>query len=170
MNCERLEEVIFAGPVLKIRSSAFTGCKMLQRIVLLEGLIKISKYAFSWCTNLREITFPETLQKISEYAFSNCRKLVYANFPEDNVCIQHQNAFYECENLCVPKRFIEKLFGELTPEEKQFCEEHCSISGEDFEEIMPIILLKCGHFFKRDSLLDWLKIRRVCPLCRKNIQ
>jgi hypothetical protein len=164
MNCERLEEVIFAGPIWNIRSSAFTGCKMLQRIVLAEGLLNIGKYAFSWCTNLKQITFPETLLRIGEYAFSYCRNLEDANFPEDSVCIQHESAFYECKIPCV-----EKLFGELTPDEKKFCEDHCSISGEDFEAITPIILLRCGHFFKRGSLLDWLKIKKVCPMCRRKI-
>jgi hypothetical protein len=143
---------------------------MLQRIVLAEGLLNIGKYAFSWCTNLKQITFPETLLRIGEYAFSNCRNLENANFPEDSVCIQHESAFYECKNLYFPKIFTEKLFGELTPDEKKFCEDHCSISGEDFEAITPIILLRCGHFFERVSLLNWLKIRRVCPLCMRNIQ
>jgi hypothetical protein len=166
MNCEKLQEVVLSGPIWKIRSSAFTGCKMLQRVILPESLLKIGKYAFSWCVNLREITFPRNLQIICEYAFSNCRNLENVIFPEDSVCQIHEKSFNECDKLNPSNRFIEKLYGELTPDENRFEQEHCSISGDEFEETMPIILLKCGHFFKRESLLDWLKIKSICPLCK----
>jgi hypothetical protein len=168
-HCDKLEEVVVSGPIWKIRSSAFTGCKMLKLIILPEGLVKISRYAFSWCISLRQITFPLSLLQISEYAFSNCRNLENANFPEDNVCERHERSFYECKNLCLSKRFTEKLFGDLTQIEKRFADEHCAISGDEFYEKMSIILLKCGHFFKRDSLLEWIKIRNICPFCKEKI-
>lgn len=61
------------------------------------------------------------------------------------------------------------MYGELTEEEKRFEQQHCAISGEQFQETMPIILLKCGHFFKKDSLLEWIAIRYICPFCRETL-
>ena len=61
------------------------------------------------------------------------------------------------------------MYCELTTEEKLFEEENCAISGDKFEEMMPIIFLKCKHFFKKESLLEWVKIRNICPLCRENL-
>jgi hypothetical protein len=169
MNCERLEEVIFSGIIRKMKSSAFTGCRILKRIIFPEGLIKISAYAFSWCIMLKEIIFPQSLQKLSEYSFSNCRNLENIHFPDGNMCEVHKFAFYQCEKLDIRKRFVDKLYCELTAEEKIFEQQHCAISGDEFLERMPIILLKCKHFFKKDSLIEWVKIRNICPICRENL-
>jgi hypothetical protein len=168
MNCEKLEEVIFSGIILKIRSSAFTGCKMLQRIIFPEGLLKISTYAFSWCIMLKQITFPQSLQKLSEYSFSNCRNLENVNFPDGNVCQQHKYAFYQCEKLFTFKPFIEKMYGELTEEEKRF-EPKYSLSGEEFHENMLVMILGCGHFSEKEELLEWIAIRYICPFCRETL-
>jgi hypothetical protein len=169
MNCDKLEEVIFSGTIRKIRSSAFTGCKMLKRIILPEGLLKISNYAFSWCIGLKEITFPQSLQKIREYAFSNCRNLEnIINFPDDDVCELHKYAFYQCEKLFTFKPFNEKMYGELTEEEKRFEPKYC-LSGDEFHENMLVMILRCGHFSEKEELLEWIAIRYICPFCRETL-
>ena len=48
--------------------------------------------------------------------------------------------------------------------EPKFC-----LSGEDFDEDTPIIILKCGHFSEKEALLEWIKIANICPFCRVNL-
>ena len=167
-NCDKLEEVIFSGKIRQIRSSAFTGCKMLHRIIFPEGLLKISRYAFSWCIMLKEIRFPQSLQKIREYAFSNCRNLENVYFSEDNVTQKHDKSFYQCDKIFTQRKLTEKMYGELTEEEKRFEPKFC-LSGEDFHEDTPIIILKCGHFSEKEALLEWIEIANKCPFCRVNL-
>jgi hypothetical protein len=141
---------------------------MLQRIIFPDGLLKISAYAFSWCIMLKEITFPQSLQQISGYSFSNCRNLENVYFPDGNVCQQHKYAFYQCQKLFIFKPFNEKMYGELTEEEKRFEPKYC-LSGDEFNENMRIIILGCGHFSEKEALLEWIKIANICPFCRVNL-
>jgi hypothetical protein len=49
-------------------------------------------------------------------------------------------------------------------------ETRCPISLEDFEigeEITQII--RCGHFFKTNPLIQWLRRNSYCPVCRCNL-
>jgi hypothetical protein len=169
MNCERLEEVVLSSQTEKIISSAFSGCKMLRKIDFPDTLVKIGSYAFSYCLGLTEIRIPQHLQRISEYAFSNCRNLEIVHFPDVEIPGIHEYAFKDCDKIIPQIRLSEKKYGELSPEELKFDADSCPISGEEFKKDMPIIILKCGHVFKKESLLEWIKIRNICPYCRKYI-
>jgi hypothetical protein len=92
------------------------------------------------------------------------------NYPFENSIDRTEKSFYQCEKLIIRKKFVEKIYQDLTAEEKIFGEENCAISGEKFEEKMPIIFLHCKHFFKKEeSLLEWIKNKNICPLCKTNI-
>jgi hypothetical protein len=45
----------------------------------------------------------------------------------------------------------------------------CSISQESFEYGDTIIALPCGHRFKEEPILHWLRMHRTCPVCRVDI-
>jgi hypothetical protein len=50
-------------------------------------------------------------------------------------------------------------------------ETKCPISFEDFTIDENIIKIKnCGHYFKKNSLLNWLKRSSHCPVCRYNLR
>jgi hypothetical protein len=117
---------------------------------------------------LKQITFPRSIQQIREYAFSNCRNLENVNFPADHICELHKYAFYQCQKLFKIKPFIEKMYGELTEEEKRF-EPKYSLSGEEFHENMLVIILSCGHFSEKEELLEWIAIKYICPFCRETL-
>lgn len=46
----------------------------------------------------------------------------------------------------------------------------CPISREIFLEDSSVIQIKkCGHYFKKESMLPWLRQSTRCPYCRANI-
>ena len=46
----------------------------------------------------------------------------------------------------------------------------CPISRDTFQNDSNIIQIRsCGHYFKKDSFLPWLRQSRVCPYCRTEI-
>lgn len=34
----------------------------------------------------------------------------------------------------------------------------------------PVIIIKCGHTFQKDAIEDWMKKKKVCPLCQAQIE
>ena len=84
------------------------------------------------------------------------------------MCELHKYAFYQCEKLFTFKPFNEKMYGELTEEEKRFEPKYC-LSGEEFHENMLVIILRCGHFSEKEELLEWIAIRYICPFCRETL-
>jgi hypothetical protein len=108
------------------------------------------------------------LLEICEYAFSNCKNLEHIYSADGNITERHNKSFYECDKLKFLRNFIEKMYGELTEEEKRFEPKYC-LSGEEFHENIPIIILKCGHFSEKEALLEWIEIANICPFCRVNL-
>jgi hypothetical protein len=46
----------------------------------------------------------------------------------------------------------------------------CPISRETFTDECQIVKLKsCGHYFKREAVIPWLRQSIYCPYCRSNI-
>lgn len=42
----------------------------------------------------------------------------------------------------------------------------CPITQEAFNSEDNIVLLECGHYFKKDGFLVWARRSRSCPSCR----
>lgn len=42
----------------------------------------------------------------------------------------------------------------------------CPITQEEFNEHESVIMLQCGHIYKRDKILHWFTQGTYCPLCR----
>lgn len=46
----------------------------------------------------------------------------------------------------------------------------CPISWETFTDDCQIVKIKsCGHYFKREEIIPWLRENIYCPYCRSNI-
>lgn len=50
--------------------------------------------------------------------------------------------------------------------------QQCVICMEDFKKDDIVLQLKCNlkHIFHRDCILDWVKVKLACPVCRAAIQ
>ena len=56
------------------------------------------------------------------------------------------------------------------PYREDMNETRCPICLEDFEIGEPVCkIIACGHFFKRQSLLNWFSRNSHCPVCRGNV-
>lgn len=42
----------------------------------------------------------------------------------------------------------------------------CPISQEELDENEQVIMLQCGHIYKKDKILQWFTQGTYCPLCR----
>lgn len=45
----------------------------------------------------------------------------------------------------------------------------CSITQEAFEVNDVVVTLPCGHFFKEEPIVHWLKLHGSCPTCRVSL-
>mmetsp|Transcript_5552 Transcript_5552/g.4992 ORF Transcript_5552/g.4992 Transcript_5552/m.4992 type:complete len:330 (-) Transcript_5552:45-1034(-) len=48
-------------------------------------------------------------------------------------------------------------------------QEECLISFEPFEQDDVIVTLECGHRYKEEQIIQWLKMHATCPVCRISI-
>ncbi|ORX52953.1 hypothetical protein BCR36DRAFT_411314 [Piromyces finnis] len=48
-------------------------------------------------------------------------------------------------------------------------EKKCSICFDDFQIYEKVIMLECSHIFHRHCIASWLKIKKDCPICRKDV-
>lgn len=49
-------------------------------------------------------------------------------------------------------------------------EDHkCTISLGEYEEGEAVTMLPCKHHFDHESIVQWLKTKKVCPLCKRDV-
>ena len=53
---------------------------------------------------------------------------------------------------------------------KKFNEELCNVCLEDYVEGDITTKLECGHCFHYKCILQWLKMRNTCPVCRHELE
>jgi hypothetical protein len=46
----------------------------------------------------------------------------------------------------------------------------CPITQEMFNSEDNVVLLQCGHYFKKDGFMVWARRSRSCPSCRANFR
>jgi hypothetical protein len=53
---------------------------------------------------------------------------------------------------------------------KKFNEETCNVCLEGYVEGQTSIKLDCGHYFHDKCIIQWLKMRNTCPVCRHELE
>ena len=53
---------------------------------------------------------------------------------------------------------------------KNFNEETCNVCLEIYKEGQISIKLDCGHYFHENCIIQWLKMRNTCPVCRHELE
>ena len=49
-------------------------------------------------------------------------------------------------------------------------DDQCVICLEKFKDDDEIVILECGHYFKKDCAINWLTDNQACPLCRSKLE
>ena len=53
---------------------------------------------------------------------------------------------------------------------KEFNEQTCNICLDNFVKGQITVSLECGHFFHGNCIINWLKMRNTCPVCRHELE
>ena len=49
-------------------------------------------------------------------------------------------------------------------------EEKCCICCVEFEEGEAVFETECRHLHHHECLQKWLRVKRICPLCRQEVR
>jgi len=167
-NCAELDIISFG---------MFVNAWSLQEIIFSPGITEIRSGAFHNCTSLTRLRIPASITSISWDTFSGCTQLEEVVFEGDtNV---DANAFQNCPRLAKQKRYHGFIYGKYSELKGilQFEQGECGTCGislEGFEDDLDnkdpdIVILPCGHPFREEALHEWLKIKSICPTCKKKI-
>ncbi|GFH50059.1 hypothetical protein CTEN210_06535 [Chaetoceros tenuissimus] len=80
-SCKKIETVIMADTVQRIRWSAFGRCCRLTFVKLSRNLEYIRDYAFFGCFSLLSIFIPPSCTEIGSEVFRGCKKLIILHVP-----------------------------------------------------------------------------------------
>ena len=189
-GCTSLTRVSNFNQIKKIGFAGFWNCKNLRQPDFVNSKLKVIKdAAFQGCLLFKEIILPETLETIGNNAFIKCRDLETFVFPMSLHEIQPsilQPKFYKCPNLktiFLNHKTINRLFkkdygdaklayiqyiGEYgeTKDDLPFETTECAISCDPFDDSSKVIILRCGHVFMKDNVIELMNFTHVCPSCR----
>jgi hypothetical protein len=96
--------------------------------------------------------------------FNNNKTFNMSSYGEmKELCVIKNNKIISQENK---KNSISNLLQEVSYDAKKMNEVCCPISHGEFEEGEKIMCItKCGHYFMRQPLTQWLQIKQSCPMC-----
>jgi hypothetical protein len=110
--------------------------------------------------------------------------MILANYHRDNITVddtrilrlinsvsETNDNYEQLENENIPYS-QENIKVEFTLYKNINCKDHdqCVICLEEFEDNNEIVILECGHYFKKDCAIKWLHCNKVCPLCRTSLE
>jgi hypothetical protein len=150
-----LQEIIFPSNLKEILSESFCNCTSLVKLRIPASVVRIQSGVFFGCTQLREVIF-EGNTRVDEDAFQNCPNLVTQIFP-----------------IKIYPGFLYGKYSELKESlkfEKNGC---CGITQEGFEDDPEdadpdIVILPCGHPFRKIPLQQWFLKQEICPTCKRS--
>jgi len=167
-NCVELTEISF---------DTFVNAWSLEELILGPNVTEIKSGAFRNLTSLTRLRIPASVAEISWDTFGGCTQLVEVVFEGDTKV--DPNAFQNCPRLAKQKRYHGFIYGKYSELKGTLKFEQgeggtCGITLEGFEDDPDnkdpdIVILPCGHPFREEALHGWLKIKSICPTCKKKI-
>ena len=191
-GCKSLTKVSNFNQIKKIGPGGFWNCKNLRQPDFMNSeLEEVGDTAFQGCILFKEIILPETLETIGDAVFVGCRDLETFVFPM-NLHGTPQNiicpTFHKCFNLkriFMNQRTLNRLFrvdygnaklaniqyigkfGKIK-DDLEFEANECAISCEPFDDKSQVIVLRCGHVFMKENVIELMQFTHVCPSCRSS--
>jgi hypothetical protein len=189
-GCTNLTKVSNFSQIKKIRAGGFWNCKNLRQPDFINSeLEEIEDAAFQGCLLFKEVILPDTLEDIGNEVFYKCRDLEIFAFPMNLYETPNGTElemFYGCPNLksiFLNHKTINRMFkkdygnaklafiryiGEFseTKDDLPFETTECAISCDPFDDKSQVIILRCGHVFMKDNVIELMQFTHVCPSCR----
>lgn len=67
--------------------------------------------------------------------------------------------------LCALSRLCNSCYYEEEVKYETIQDKTCSICLEELSSVKFITKTKCNHYFCSTCILDWLQVKKVCPMC-----
>jgi BspA type Leucine rich repeat region (6 copies) len=162
-NCVELTEISF---------DTFVNAWSLEELILGPNVIQIKSGAFRNLTSLTSLRIPASVTRILWDTFYGCTQLSEVVFEGDTKV--DAKAFQNCPRLAKQKRYQGFIYGKYSElkgilQFEQGKGGTCGITLEGFEDDLDIVILPCWHPFREEALHKWLKIKSICPTCKKKI-
>jgi hypothetical protein len=150
----------------EIENSAFQGCLLFKEIILPDTLEVIGIEVFYNCRDLEIFAFPKNLYETpngtSIIMFYGCPNLkaVFLNHKTLNRMLRH--------DMGKGKLAYIQYIGEYgkTKDDLPFETNECAITCESFDDSSQVIVLRCGHVFMKENVIELMQFTHVCPSCR----
>jgi hypothetical protein len=150
----------------EIEDAAFHGCILFKEVILPDTLEDIGNEVFYKCRDLEIFAFPKNLYEtpcgISLIMFYKCPNLkaVFLNHKTLNNLIRH--------DMGKGKLAYIQYIGEFskTKDDLPFETTECAITCEPFDDSTQVIILRCGHVFMKENVIQLMQFTHVCPSCR----
>jgi hypothetical protein len=106
-------------------------------------------------------------QNTNDTNIVNLLNTVFTNNQIDN-----SGSFVRSEPLVLNDNSVNEIYlQEMNYSDLSYCiYTTCPISRETFTDDSTIIRIKsCGHYFKKEAVIPWLRQSRCCPYCRASV-
>jgi carbonic anhydrase/acetyltransferase-like protein (isoleucine patch superfamily) len=160
-NCEMIKEVIIPDYCIISGDCFFKNCPLLESIVIGNNVVISGNNCFKGCNSVKSITIGDNF------------RITGLNFLDD--CFENQNVElvighnYVGHPIYIPQKIINVLqYGDIK-DALLYKTDKCMISHEEFNDNSEVVVLQCGHVLSLESLNKWIKIQKICPLCRQSI-
>jgi hypothetical protein len=161
VNCDTIKEVIIPDNCVISGNFFFRKCPSLERIVIGDNVVVSGNNCFQGCSTVKSITIGDNF------------RITGLNFLED--CFENQNVElvighnYVGHPIYIPQQIFNVLkYGDIKDTLK-YKTNKCMILHEEFDDDSEIVILQCGHVLSLEALNQWIKIQKICPLCRQEI-
>ncbi len=160
-NCNMIKEVVIPDNCIISGVRFFRNCSNLERIVIGNNVVISGDYCFQDCSGVKSITIGNNFT-ISGLAFLEN----HCDNQNIELVIGHNYTGYPI--YIPPKIFNVNKYGDIK-HTLLYDQNKCMISYEVFNDDSDIVVLHCGHVLSLESLNEWIKIQKFCPLCRQPI-
>jgi carbonic anhydrase/acetyltransferase-like protein (isoleucine patch superfamily) len=160
-NCEMIKEVIIPDYCIISGDWFFKKCHNLERIVIGDNVVISGNNCFKGCNSIKSITIGDNF------------RITGLNFLED--CFENQNVElfighnYVGHPIYIPQKIFHVNKYSDIKDTLLYKTDKCMISHEEFNDDTEVVVLQCGHVLSLESLNEWIKIQKICPLCRQGI-
>jgi hypothetical protein len=160
-ECDSIKEVIIPDNCTINGDFFFRKCPRLERIVIGNNVVIQGKKCFYQCSGVKIITIGNNVTISGLKFMEGC-------FKNQNVELT-VGCDYIGNPIKIPLPIVRINKFQNVKDTLRYESKECSISMERFNDESKVIVLGCGHVFLSEPLIEWLKTKKTCAICRQKI-